>query len=150
MFEEIRGVLVWGNKPMRIPDAQNANRSTWYIRAVWQRIGGVWKTNKQADVANTLGISLSTLKRYMTTESSCPYPVQFGLESLAGMSETGRVYRIEGALCNDMLPFAGSGSSPTVTHIALTNAELEMLTVLAKNNGLDLGSVSLMPTELGH
>jgi len=147
MFEEIRNILAWENKPMRIPNAQEANANTWYIRAVWQRIGGVWRTNKQADVANILGISLSTLKRYMTTEGSCPYPVQFGLESLAGMNEAGQVYRIEDSkLCYDMLPFGASLSSPIATHIALTNDELQALGVLAQSHGYDIGKISLMPS----
>ncbi len=147
MFEEVRNILIWGNKPMRIPNSQEANANTWYIRAVWQRIGGVWRTNKQADVANILGISLSTLKRYMTTEGSCPYPVQFGLESLAGMNEAGQVYRIEGSgLCNDMLPFGASLSSRDITHIVLTNAELQALSAVAQSNGYDLGKISLMPS----
>lgn len=147
MFEEIRNILISGTKPMRIPNALHANATTWYIRAVWQRIGGVYRTNKQAEVASTLGISLSTLKRYMTIEGSCPYPVQFGLESMAGMNETGQVYKIEDSkLCLEMLPFAYTPSTPITTCIALTVAELQALENLARSHGYNLGRVSLMPS----
>jgi len=132
---------------MRIPDVSQWSPGTRYIKAVWQRVGGVWRTKKQSEVASALGISLSTLKRYMTQEGTCPYLVQFGLESLAGMSETGLVYEIKetgsrrAGFCTELLPFAAGGSGPTLSYIALTSAEQEKLSRLAADAGIDISVI---------
>ena len=129
---------------MRIPDVSQWNPGTRYIKALWQRVGGVWRTNKQAEVANALGISLSTLKRYMTQEGTCPYLVQFGLESLAGMSEAGLVYEIKGGSASfhaELLPFAAGGSGSVHAYIVLTSTEQEKLSRMAFDAGLDISVV---------
>lgn len=126
---------------MRLPDASESNPCTWYVRAVWQRVGGVWYTNKQAEVASSMGISLATLKRYLSKEGTCPYPIQFALESLAGMSKAGNVYTVEGnpKFCAELLPFAGGGSGSTYVYIALTSEELSALEDLATSFGFMFG-----------
>lgn len=146
MYNNIRPILAWEGKPMRIPAVSEWNPDTWYIRAVWQRVGGVWRTSKQAEVAANLGISLATLKRYMTTDGACPYAIQFALESMAGMSKAGQVYELSGSVpfCMELMPFSATRSSGNKVNIALTQTELEALLALAAAEGIE---VSVSPSE---
>lgn len=151
MYDDIRKILAWEGKPMGVPDASQWNPDTQYIRAIWQRVGGVWRTNKQAEVANNLGISLATLKRYMSKEGSCPYLAQFALESLAGMNKAGVMYRIEGSdiLCRELFPFAAGGSGCQHAYIVLTTDEMEELYRLAVDRSLKITAVELISNANG-
>lgn len=140
MYEKIRAIFAWEGKPMRVPNVSEWSPNTWYIRAVWHRVGGVWRTNKQAEVAANLGISLATLKRYMTTEGACPYAIQFALESMAGMSKVGQVYTLAGSVpfCTELMPFSATRSSSNKVNIALTQTELKALLSLAADEGFEI------------
>jgi predicted DNA-binding protein (UPF0251 family) len=146
MYDKIRAILAWEGKPMRVPNVSEWSPNTWYIRAVWQRVGGVWRTNKQAEVAANLGISLATLKRYMTTEGACPYAIQFALESMAGMGKAGQVYTLASSVpfCTELMPFSATRSSSNAVNIALTQTELEALQRLAAAEGFEF---SVSPSE---
>lgn len=142
MLEKIRTLLSWGHKPMGLPDIQKQRISSRYIRAVWQRVGGVWQTGEQSKVATVLGLSLSTLKRYMSTDGACPYSVQFSLEHLAGMNDAGRLYKIDSEIGQFLQPFAASGSMQMgdawITYIVLTQSELDQLSKLAEQENIKM------------
>lgn len=94
-----------------------------YLRCVWFRIGALSFINSQSEAAAKIGVALSTLNRYFTSPSansrtSCPYPVQFAMECLAGMEKTGQVYQVEAtgplASIKEFERFGGAGT--TIVH----------------------------------
>jgi len=125
---------------MRTPDVARINQNTMYIRAIWQRIGGLLKTGDQESVAKQLGFSLSSLKRYMSQENSCPYVVQFALESLAGMPDTGTIYKITGdsRMCGVLMPFGATMSSSVSTYLAMAHSEPQKLLQLVANTDIEI------------
>lgn len=139
-YEQIRDFLSAQGKLMRSPNGSEINSDSLYIRAIWQRIGGLLKTGDQESVANILGFSLSSLKRYMTKEGSCPYVVQFALESLAGIPDSGTIYKISGdnRVCQVLLPFAATLSSGTQTYLAMGNSEPSKLLRLVENTDINI------------
>lgn len=142
--QDVRLIFSWENKPLGIPNAQSYCPDTLYIRALWMRIGGVLGGVKQEDVANYLGTSLATLKRYMLNEGSCPYSIQFSLESLAGMTGAGKLYPIRSneIVCQALLPYAASRSTNFLSRVVLTDNETVQMAEVVSRYGysLDFGS----------
>jgi len=140
---DIRLILSPNDKPMRIPNSAEACSLNIYIRAVWQRIGGLVAGGNQGQVAKTVGISLSTLKRYLYGEVACPYLAQFGLESLAGMAQQGNIFMVEGSheINTALTPYSATESTTNTVYIVLTYPERQKLKQLAESRGLSISVV---------
>ena len=59
------------------PNAETHNPDPEYLTQVAKRTGLT-----QARISELVGVPVRTLNRYLNTPGSCPYPVQFALESL--------------------------------------------------------------------